>query len=111
MDESQKKYLYDMLESINSIDAYIEGQRVFKKYQSNKMLRRAVEREFGTIGEAMSKINKLNPDIPLSSKPQIIGMRNRVIHGYDKVDDVIVWGTIIRHLPDLKAEIELLLRM
>ncbi len=33
-------------------------------------------------------------------------MRNRVIHGYDKVDDVIIWGTIVRHLPALKLEIE-----
>jgi uncharacterized protein with HEPN domain len=37
-------------------------------------------------------------------------MRNRVIHGYDKIDDGIVWGTIVRHLPILKQEIaELLL--
>ncbi len=32
-------------------------------------------------------------------------MRNRVIHGYDKTDDEIVWGTIIRHLPKLKSEV------
>ena len=32
-------------------------------------------------------------------------MRNRVIHGYDKIDDEIIWGTIIRHLPILKMEI------
>jgi uncharacterized protein with HEPN domain len=36
-------------------------------------------------------------------------MRNRVIHGYDKIDDEIVWGTIVRHLPILKAEVEKLL--
>ncbi len=32
-------------------------------------------------------------------------MRNRVIHGYDKIDNEIVWGTIIRHLPKLKEKI------
>jgi uncharacterized protein with HEPN domain len=32
-------------------------------------------------------------------------MRNRVIHGYDKVDNEIVWGAIIKHLPALKIEI------
>ena len=32
-------------------------------------------------------------------------MRNRVIHGYDKIDDEIVWGTIVRHLPILKEDI------
>jgi uncharacterized protein with HEPN domain len=37
-------------------------------------------------------------------------MRNRVIHGYDAVDDEIVWGTIQRHLPQLKVEVEELLK-
>ena len=57
----------------------------------------------------MSRINKIDPTIDISSKRQIISMRNRVIHGYDKVDDEIVWGTIIQHLPTLKDEIDNLL--
>ena len=74
------------------------------------MLRRAVEREFEIIGEAMSRLGKINPEIIISSKRQIISMRNRVIHGYDKIDNEIVWGTIIRHLPKLKQEISELLK-
>lgn len=73
------------------------------------MLRRAVEREFEIIGEAMNKLDKLNPDLPITSKKQIITMRHRVIHGYDKIDDEIIWGTIVRHLPVLKKEISELL--
>lgn len=37
-------------------------------------------------------------------------MRNRVIHGYDKIDDKIVWGTIIKYLPSLKSEISKFLK-
>jgi len=37
-------------------------------------------------------------------------MRNRVIHGYDKIDDEIVWGVLVRHLPILKTEIAELLK-
>ena len=37
-------------------------------------------------------------------------MRNRVIHGYDKIDNEIIWGTIVRHLPALKIEINELLK-
>jgi len=73
------------------------------------MLRRAIEREFEIIGEALSRMNKLIPEIPVSNKHQIISMRNRVIHGYDKIDDGIIWGTIVKHLPILKKEIEKLL--
>ncbi|WP_368733868.1 DUF86 domain-containing protein [Desulfobacter hydrogenophilus] len=45
----------------------------------------------------------------MSSKRQIINMRNRVMHGYYKIDDVSIWGTIVRHLPNLKKEVSLLL--
>lgn len=104
-----KKYLYDINESILSIENFLKGNKDFTSYESNKMLRRAVEREFEIIGEAMNRINKLDDSISISSKMHIIGMRNRVIHGYDKIDNAIIWGTIIRHLPKLKLEIEQLL--
>ena len=70
------------------------------------MLRRAVEREFEIIGEAMNRINKIDPDLLIASMHHIISLRNRVIHGYDKIDDEIIWGIIIRHLPILKLDIE-----
>lgn len=101
-----KKHLYDIKESIDSIDHYLNGKRDFNLYQSDKMLRRAVEREFEIIGEAMNRIDKIDPSLDISSKKQIISMRNRVIHGYDKIDDEIIWGTIIRHLSKLKKEVE-----
>ncbi len=109
MDNEIKKYLYDIKVSIDSIESYLGEKRDFNEYQSNKMLRRAVEREFEIIGEAMGRIEKIFPDIHISSKRQIISMRNRVIHGYDKIDNEIIWGTIVRHLPKLKDEIDTLL--
>ncbi|MDR0864001.1 MAG: DUF86 domain-containing protein [Candidatus Symbiothrix sp.] len=109
MDIEVKKYIYDIQESIHSIENYLDGKRDFNIYMGNKMLRRAIEREFEIIGEALNKIDKITPNIQISSKQQIIGMRNRVIHGYDKIDDVIIWGTIVRHLPILREEINTLL--
>ena len=106
MDNEIKKYLYDIKESVTSIEIYLGDKLDFNVYLNNKMLRRAVEREFEIIGEAMSRIHKIDPNISISSKKQIINMRNRVIHGYDKVDDEIIWGTIVRHLPILKNEID-----
>jgi len=105
-----KKYLFDIRESIESIEKYLGDKRDFSIYLADKMLRRAVEREFEIIGEAMSRIEKLDASIEISSKRQIISMRNRVFHGYDKIDNEIVWGTIVRHLPTLKIEIENLIK-
>ena len=110
MDLEIKKYLFDIQESIDSIEKFLGDKRDFKVYVADKMLRRAVEREFEIIGEAMSRMEKLDSTLNISSKRQIISMRNRVIHGYDKIDNEIIWGTIVRHLPTLKIEIQDLLR-
>jgi uncharacterized protein with HEPN domain len=105
-----KKFLFDIQESIESIEKFLGDKRDFNVYMADKMMRRAVEREFEIIGEAMGRIDKLDSTINISSKRQIISMRNRVIHGYDKIDDEIIWGTIVRHLPTLKIEIGNLLK-
>jgi uncharacterized protein with HEPN domain len=110
MDNEIKKYLFDIKESIDSIETFLGVKRDFNIYMADKMLRRAVEREFEIIGEAMNRIGKLDPDVIISSKRQIINICNRVIHGYDKIDNEIIWGTIIRHLPPLKIEINNLLK-
>lgn len=110
MDLEIKKCLFDIKESIASIESFLGDKRDFNVYISNKMLQRAVEREFEIIGEAMNRIEKLDPSINISSKKQIINMRNRVIHGYDKIDNEIIWGTIVRYLPILKTEIQVLLK-
>jgi uncharacterized protein with HEPN domain len=109
MDNEIKKQLYDIQESIDSIQEFLGDRRDFSVYMADKMLRRAVEREFEIIGEAMSSIHKLDSTIEISSKRHIISIRNRVIHGYDKIDNEIIWGTIVRHLPTLKLEIDRLL--
>ena len=38
--------------------------------------------------------------------PQIIAMRNRLIHGYDAVDLDVLWDTIENDLPDLISKLE-----
>lgn len=47
------------------------------------------------VGEAASHIpeslRQQHPQIPW---PQIIGTRNRLVHGYDLVDYDIIWSTI-----------------
>lgn len=110
MNDEIKKYLFDILESVNSIEEYLRGKSDLAAYKTNKMLRRAIERELEIIGEAMNRIDKLEPNLNISAKKQIIGMRNRVIHGYDTIDYEIVWGVIVRHLPILKTEIEELMQ-
>ena len=104
-----QKYLFDIQNSINSIYDYLGEKRDFKIYQANKQLRRAVERELEIIGEAINKILEIEPKIDIDNARKIVDLRNFVIHGYDKVDDVIVWGIISNNLPKLKEQVDKLL--
>lgn len=109
MKDKVKKYLLDISNSINSIYEYLGEKRDFIEYKRNKLLRRAIEREFEIIGEAVNRILKEDKSVQMKNAGNIIGLRNFVIHSYDSVDDTIIWGIIINHLPKLKTEVEDLL--
>jgi len=110
MQDKINKNLYDILISAKSIFEYLGEKRDFNEYENNKLLRRAVEREFEIIGEATNRILKMDKKFPIKNAERIISLRNYVIHGYDKVDNVIIWGIISRDLPKLKKEVEALLK-
>jgi len=46
----------------------------------------------------------------MDNAKQIIGTRNRIIHGYDSVSDDMIWSIVINHLPKLKMEVEELMK-
>ena len=106
MDDKSKKYLSDILESINSINSYLQGKRDFNLYLQNKMIRRSVEREVEIIGEAVNRLLKINPQIEISAASKIVDQRNLVIHAYDSVNNEMIWSVVVKHLPLLKNEVE-----
>ncbi len=106
MARSIQKYLYDIQQSISSIEEYLGEKRDFFAYEQNKLLRRAVERELEIIGEAAKHILDMEPDIQIDDARKIVDLRNFVIHGYDKVDNVIIWGVVNKNLPKLKEQVE-----
>jgi uncharacterized protein with HEPN domain len=100
-----QKYLFDIQTSIDSINEYLGEKRDFNSYKANKLLRRGIERELEIIGEAASKILKIDSKFPIDNARKIVDLRNWVIHGYDKIDDVIIWSIISRQLPILKKQV------
>ena len=109
MNKEIKKYLHDISVSIKAIEDYIEDEKNFFKFDKHRMLKKAVEREFEIIGEAMKRILEIEKDIQITKARKIIDLRNYLAHGYDSVDYGLLWGVINRHLPILKEEVELLL--
>ena len=109
MQRSVDMYLLDIFNSIESIENYLGEDRNFTHYESNKLLRRAVERELEIIGEATNRILKLDVNLNISNARRIVDLRNFVIHSYDSIDNVIIWGIVIKDLPLLKEQVVQLL--
>lgn len=110
MDNYIKTCLYDILQSINEIDSYYENKpRILEEYVSDIKTKRAIERALEIIGEAVNRIYKKDRNFQLENAEKIIGTRNRIIHGYNKISDDLIWSIVINHLPKLKEEVSRLL--
>ena len=106
MDNEIKTWLYDILQSINEIDSYYDNKpRIFEEYVPDTKTKRAIERDLEIIGEAVNRILKKDKNFKLDNAGKIAGTRNRIIHGYDKISDDLIWSIVINHLPKLKDEV------
>ena len=109
MENKSRKLLYDIKTAITNINDYIGEPRTFEKYDQDPMLQDAVERNLEIIGEAVNSLLKIDPEIDISNARRIVDARNKIIHGYDEIENTQVWGIIINHLPVLLDEAERLL--
>jgi uncharacterized protein with HEPN domain len=74
---------------------------------TDRLLGLGVVRLLEIIGEAAARIPREErdrlPGIPWS---QVVGLRNRLIHGYDAIDHDIVWQVLKTDLPPLAEALE-----
>jgi len=106
MRHDTKKLLFDVQEAADLIASFVSG-RSLEDYRRDPMLRAAVEREFEIIGEALKRLAKSDPDTAgrIPDHRNMIDFRNVLSHGYDIVQDEIVWGVVGEHLPILRATV------
>lgn len=85
----------------------------FSTYENTPVTKRAVERNFEIIGEALNRIKNMDDEIieKISEHHRIIGFRNILIHGYDIVDEAIIWQAATKHLSILLQEIKEILNI
>lgn len=62
--------------------------------KSNYTCKKAIERELEIIGEAVRKFIEFNVENTIENARQIIGLRNRIIHSYDSLDDADIYNII-----------------
>lgn len=104
------KLLVDVRQAATDIEAFVSGLD-YAGYRADAKSRAAVERKFEIIGEACTRIRDRFPELfeQIPAGSGIIGFRNRLIHGYDNVDDAIVWDVVVGKIPLLKREVDRLI--
>ncbi|HWM23370.1 MAG TPA: HepT-like ribonuclease domain-containing protein [Chthoniobacterales bacterium] len=82
MTVATKKLLLDVREAGESILQHTAGKNL-AEYTAERFFRRAVEREFEIIGEALNRIDRLDPLVAarISELRPVVDFRNRIIHG------------------------------
>ncbi|QCX01524.1 DUF86 domain-containing protein [Aggregatimonas sangjinii] len=109
MENEINVWLEDINQAIEEIISFLPRKRDFLEFQKDLKGKRAIERDLEIIGEAVSRILKVDPNFPITHARKIVDTRNRISHGYDTVSDDIIWSIIIRDLDELKVEIKNLL--
>jgi uncharacterized protein with HEPN domain len=90
-----------MLDFAREAAAFAEG-KTREDIANDRLLSLALVRLVELVGEAANRVpREIRDTLPGIPWAQIVGMRNRLIHGYDFVDYDILWQTLIEDLPAL----------
>ena len=75
----------------------------FEAYRIDRKTQAAVERKFEVIGEALNRLSRIDADLlaTITNYRSIISFRNILAHGYDTIEDRVVWGIIETDLEQL----------
>ena len=85
----------------------ILGKRTREELADSRVLQLALLHLVEIVGEAASKVSPVT-QAKLGQLPWrgMVGMRNRIIHGYDTVNIAVLWDTLEHDLPELVGKLE-----
>jgi len=105
-EERDAALLWDMLEAARDIAGFALGVS-YARFENDKMLRYAVERQILVIGEAARSVSdsfkQAHPQIPWKS---IVGQRNVLAHEYGEVLVERIWLVATERIPELVHALE-----
>jgi uncharacterized protein with HEPN domain len=107
-ESSDISYLWDMLDASMAIRQFLVG-KTFDDYDTDRLLRGAVERHIEIIGEAARNVSPDfragHPQIPWS---KIIAQRHVLAHEYGEIKHERIWSVATVHIPELIKLLDLL---
>lgn len=110
MPPDPRAYLWHARRSAALVVEFVAG-RSWADYESDAMLRSAVERQFEIVGEALNRLAHASPDLAaqVPDLPRIVAFRNLLIHGYAAIDNRIVWEVATERAAALISRLDHLL--
>ena len=96
----------DAVDACQELQTFTAGQTL-ESYKTDRLRRLAIERLFEILGEALNRVEDTDPSFRdhLPEMGKVIGMRNRLAHGYDRVNHSLVWDTVQDFVPDLQSKL------
>ena len=106
-----KKLLEDARQAADLILSFT-GKKTIENYINDDLLRSGVERQFEIVGEALNRLSKTDLETAkrIGDIRRIIAFRNILAHGYDVIENQIVWDIIQKDLPTLRKNLCALLK-
>jgi len=108
MPHSTRKLLLDVSLACQEIMEFTE-EKSYKEFQEDRLLQLAIEREFEIIGEALFRLEKVDPETLADRIPEyrkIIDFRNILAHGYDIIDVAAIWDFVQNRVPELLEKVQ-----
>jgi uncharacterized protein with HEPN domain len=108
MPHSARKLLLDISLACQEIIEFTEGKS-YEDFQEDRLLQLAIEREFEIIGEALFRLEKVDPETLTNKIPEyrkIIDFRNILAHGYDIIDVAAMWDFVQNRVPELLKKVQ-----
>ena len=107
MQERTAKRLHDAMTAAQYIQQFIVG-RTFQDFLDDVYFRSAVERQFEVLSESLKAaashepaLNDLFPELHA-----IVGLRNRIAHSYDDLEEKTIWDAAVTEIPTLLPRLE-----
>jgi uncharacterized protein with HEPN domain len=103
-------YVEDIADAMEKSEILLKGV-TYDQFESDFRINFAVVRALEIVGEATKRLPMtLRDQYPNIPWKQMAGMRDRIIHGYDTVDLEIVWDVVKQDIPQIKPQIQQILR-
>lgn len=111
MEPEVAQRILDAVEAIRLVGKFT-AKLSFEQFSRDDLVRSAVERQFEIVGEALGRADNLEPGIEtkIPDLRKIVGLRNRLIHGYANVDDEIIWDAVKTKVLPLRETLEAVLK-